>query len=246
VSKKFSLFLGAALVAALTALVAVLFFAPEPQSAEANSPVAPMSVDVEFVEAVAAPVQIDPETGLPMGAVMFQAGDQTCLAVPGYDLECWCPCETGACLEVSSSVALTSSVEITATEPVSTSIPTFVPEGDDDDGNTDIPDRDPDPDPDPEPETDPETDPDEGDDTPDESDEDDEGDEGDDTPDEDDDEGDEPKKKSKCNQGVGNGAEGCDPGNSNHNQPSNDEGEGDEPGSPGRGGGNGKGKGKDK
>lgn len=28
-----------------------------------------------------------------------------------------------------------------------------------------------------------------------------------------------------CNQGLGNGPEGCDPGNSNHNQPSNDEGD---------------------
>jgi hypothetical protein len=43
-------------------------------------------------------------------------------------------------------------------------------------------------------------------------------------------------KKPKCNQGVGNGPEGCDPGNSNHNRPSNDE-EGGSPGSPGRGGG---------
>ncbi|MDP3152820.1 MAG: ice-binding family protein [Archangium sp.] len=42
-----------------------------------------------------------------------------------------------------------------------------------------------------------------------------------------------PPKKAKCNQGVGNGAEGCDPGNSNHNQPSNDE-TGGTPGKPGR------------
>lgn len=34
----------------------------------------------------------------------------------------------------------------------------------------------------------------------------------------------EPTAKPKCNQGIGNGPEGCDPGNSNHNQPSNDEG----------------------
>lgn len=34
-----------------------------------------------------------------------------------------------------------------------------------------------------------------------------------------------------CNQGVGNGSEGCDPGNSNHKQPSNDED--DECGTPG-------------
>lgn len=39
--------------------------------------------------------------------------------------------------------------------------------------------------------------------------------------------------RGKCNQGVGNGAEGCDPGNSNHNQPSNDE-NGGIPGKPGR------------
>jgi hypothetical protein len=37
-----------------------------------------------------------------------------------------------------------------------------------------------------------------------------------------------------CNQGVGNGSEGCDPGNSNNHNPSNDEG-GGSPGNPGRG-----------
>ena len=37
----------------------------------------------------------------------------------------------------------------------------------------------------------------------------------------------------KCNQGVGNGPEGCDPGNSNNHNPSNDEG-GGTPGTPGR------------
>ena len=42
----------------------------------------------------------------------------------------------------------------------------------------------------------------------------------------------EPQRR-KCNQGVGNGPEGCDPGNSNHNQPSNDE-NGGTPGNPGR------------
>jgi hypothetical protein len=39
--------------------------------------------------------------------------------------------------------------------------------------------------------------------------------------------------KSKCNQGVGNGPEGCDPGNSNNHNPSNDE-LGGTPGNPGR------------
>ncbi len=38
--------------------------------------------------------------------------------------------------------------------------------------------------------------------------------------------------KEKCNQGLGNGPEGCDPGFSNHNQPSNDE-RGRKPGTPG-------------
>lgn len=49
------------------------------------------------------------------------------------------------------------------------------------------------------------------------------------------------KGKDKCNQGVGNGPEGCDPGNSNQGDPnrSNDE-NGGTPGSPGRKGGNGK------
>jgi ice-binding like protein len=37
----------------------------------------------------------------------------------------------------------------------------------------------------------------------------------------------------KCNQGVGNGSEGCDPGNSNHRHGSNDE-DGGKPGDPGR------------
>jgi len=48
------------------------------------------------------------------------------------------------------------------------------------------------------------------------------------------------KSHSKCNQGVGNGPEGCDPGNSNQGDPtrSNDE-TGGTPGDPGRAGGNG-------
>jgi hypothetical protein len=40
-------------------------------------------------------------------------------------------------------------------------------------------------------------------------------------------------KKDKCNQGVGNGPEGCDPGNSNNRHGSNDE-NGGVPGNPGR------------
>jgi hypothetical protein len=39
--------------------------------------------------------------------------------------------------------------------------------------------------------------------------------------------------KGKCNQGVGNGPEGCDPGNSNNRKPTNDE-NGGIPGKPGR------------
>ena len=41
------------------------------------------------------------------------------------------------------------------------------------------------------------------------------------------------KPRGKCNQGVGNGPEGCDPGNSNHRHGSNDE-NGGTPGNPGR------------
>jgi hypothetical protein len=42
-----------------------------------------------------------------------------------------------------------------------------------------------------------------------------------------------PTPRPPCNQGVGNGPEGCDPGRSNHNQPSNDEGPGcGSPGNP--------------
>ena len=44
--------------------------------------------------------------------------------------------------------------------------------------------------------------------------------------------------QDKCNQGVGNGPEGCDPGNSNYRHSSNDE-EGGTPGDPGRQGGDG-------
>ena len=39
--------------------------------------------------------------------------------------------------------------------------------------------------------------------------------------------------KDTCNQGVGNGPEGCGPGNSNNHNPSNDE-QGGTPGNPGR------------
>jgi hypothetical protein len=47
--------------------------------------------------------------------------------------------------------------------------------------------------------------------------------------------------KAKCNQGVGNGPEGCDPGNSNQGDPSRSNDElGGTPGNPGRAGGNGK------
>lgn len=48
-------------------------------------------------------------------------------------------------------------------------------------------------------------------------------------------------RREKCNQGVGNGPEGCDPGNSNQgrDERSNDE-TGGTPGNPGRKGGNGK------
>lgn len=41
------------------------------------------------------------------------------------------------------------------------------------------------------------------------------------------------KDHKKCNQGVGNGDEGCDPGDSNHHNSSNDE-DGGTPGNPGR------------
>jgi hypothetical protein len=50
----------------------------------------------------------------------------------------------------------------------------------------------------------------------------------------------EPTEKPHCNQGVGNGPEGCSPGNSDHNQPPNDEGQPEcgYPGNPCRGGNN--------
>jgi hypothetical protein len=47
------------------------------------------------------------------------------------------------------------------------------------------------------------------------------------------------KDKQHCNQGVGNGPEGCDPGNSNQGNPANSNDElGGTPGNPGRKGGN--------
>jgi hypothetical protein len=47
--------------------------------------------------------------------------------------------------------------------------------------------------------------------------------------------------RAKCNQGVGNGAETCDPGNSNQGDPGNSNDElGGTPGDPGRKGGKGK------
>ena len=51
-----------------------------------------------------------------------------------------------------------------------------------------------------------------------------------------------PTPKQRCNQGVGNGPEGCDPGKSNQGEPSrsNDEVVGATSGDPGRKGGNGK------
>jgi len=55
--------------------------------------------------------------------------------------------------------------------------------------------------------------------------------------DDDDDDDDEDKDHKKCNQGVGNGPEGCDPGHSNRHHGSNDE-HGGKPGHPGRKGGN--------
>jgi Ice-binding-like len=50
--------------------------------------------------------------------------------------------------------------------------------------------------------------------------------------------GDHDEDQSECNQGVGNGPEGCDPGNSDHHNSSNDE-NGGTPGDPGRQGGDG-------
>jgi hypothetical protein len=52
-----------------------------------------------------------------------------------------------------------------------------------------------------------------------------------------DDDDDDDKDHKKCNQGVGNGSEGCDPGHSNRHHGSNDE-HGGTPGHPGRKGGN--------
>jgi hypothetical protein len=48
---------------------------------------------------------------------------------------------------------------------------------------------------------------------------------------------DEDKDHNKCNQGVGNGSEGCDPGHSDKHHSSNDEDRGT-PGNPGRKNGN--------
>jgi hypothetical protein len=46
------------------------------------------------------------------------------------------------------------------------------------------------------------------------------------------------ERKEKCNQGVGNGPEGCDPGHSDKNPWSSNDENGGTPGDPGRKGGN--------
>lgn len=181
------LVVGAVALAAAAGAVAVALFAPE-ESAQANSPMAPVSVEVEFVEAVAAPLQIDHETGLPKGAVMFQAGDHTCVALANGTMECFCPCETGPCLEVSTAV-VTSTLEISATVPFSTSIPADIPEDDGDDDETDVPpEEEPEEDPSEAPSEDPSEDPSE-------------------EPEEDDDD---EAEKGKGNNGHGNNEDGVD------------------------------------
>jgi hypothetical protein len=111
-------------------------------------------------------------------------------------------------------------------------------QGDDRDNDQDDDDDDRDDDDDEDDDSDDDSDDRSDDDRDDDSDDDDWDDDSDDDPDDDRDDGAKPERgeKQKCNQGVGNGPEGCDPGNSNHNRPSNDE-EGGSPGNPGRRGG---------
>lgn len=168
---------------------------------------------------------LDNETGLPVGAVVFSLDGLTCVALPNGAMECACPCDTELCEnEKAEPVSIPDFLPDPFTIPTDGSIPDDTPtEGD-------IPDNAPDDTP---------TGGDIPDDTPDVP---------DDTPDVAPD--DAPSGNSGCNQGRGNGSEGCDPGNSNHNQPSNDEGATNRGGrnvpnrSNGNGNSNGKGNGK--
>jgi len=153
-------------------------------------------------------------TGLPVGSLVFQAGDHTCIVLATGELECFCPCTTGDCgvaetVTVTETEYVTVTQYVTVTVPVSGTIPVELPE--DDGGEVGIPPTRPNDDTDPneggdtdpeegeepneDPEQDPEKDPEEGED-----------------PSEDPEEGEDPKEgdddkepKPKCNQGVGNG-----------------------------------------
>lgn len=185
----------------------------------------PKTAQAAMVEPVAIPdeyvLALDKETGLPVGAIVFALDGLVCVALPNGAMECACPCDTDTC-------------------DASETVPVFVPDN--------MPDRVPDDTPaDSSTDTPPVETPSDGDtDTPPTVVP---GDSDDDTPPDDGDNGD--NSHNSCNQGRGNGAEGCDPGNSNHNQPSNDEGAVNRGGNPtpnrnSDNGNNGKAKGKDK
>jgi len=205
---------GLTVLALLAGAFAIYSFLPENEVQAAT--VEPVAIPDAYV------LTLDSETGLPVGSVTFDFNGMACIALPNGALTCACPCDTGTC--DASEVA-----------PVS-SVPSFVPDA--------SPDREPDDTP-ATPGTPAET-PNDGSDnsgTPDNDGDGDtedgdagdgdgedgdagegdtgEGDTGDGDGGED---GDGDNGKNRCNQGRGNGAEGCDPGNSNHNQDSNDEG----------------------
>ncbi|NIV32467.1 MAG: hypothetical protein GWN58_24415, partial [Anaerolineae bacterium] len=87
--KKLVVFLAVVTSAALAALAVALFVPAE--SSQASVVAEPISVEVELDEN-AAPLEIDPETGLPKGALVFAVEDHTCIALPNGAMDCFCPC----------------------------------------------------------------------------------------------------------------------------------------------------------
>lgn len=105
----------------------------------------------------AAKMELDPKTGLPVGAVKFEMDGMSCLAMPDGSFDCFCPCETGACqapVVVTETQVVTVPVvatqTVTVTVPVTSSVPT-VPEDEPDDTPDSIPEPEPQPEPTPDP-----------------------------------------------------------------------------------------------
>lgn len=199
------LFIGVTVGAVLT-----LSAPPEvpPPAVQVESPAEHITVEVVWPDVVieAAPGDTEP--------YVFQVGDHTCVAYQGA-LECFCPCETSGC-DADKVVQGFGYAD----QPVTETPDAGEQPDSDDDGklserpDVDTPDTPNEPPRDPTDDDDdvlPPTDPDGGDD------------DGDNTPvDPPTDDGD--QHRHRCDQGPGNGGEGCSPGNSDRNHDPNDEG----------------------